>query len=726
MFQHPHVDAKERNYTSSDVLISYKNESGKNYIIQKAQKVDSLLNKVKMVRATINMKQYKEFLQNKNIEFINRDSKSMILTDETVAAIPSTTPTYKSYWNLNYVKAPTYWNKGFMGKGVKVAVIDTGVNNIADLPNVVKRVSFVKDDPKTKTINESDSKDRGNAGEGHGTSVAAVIGAQIGGDIFNTTISDVIGVAPNVQLYSLKYADGTKEGSIGEVIEAINWSIEYKMEIINISSSTYEDDPALKKAIDQAVKAGIIIVAAAGNQGNQSKPTYPARYSNVIAVSSIGKDKKCSDFSNTGEAIDFTAPGDYIPTINSHGEIFLASGTSFAAPHVTGLLAVLKERYPYSTSSELIHKLQNAALDLGTKGKDTKFGYGLAQLPTFSTTKPKDLTNVAISNIQDHKATLSYTLPNDKSFSKVAIIVNGKTIKYTTKSSYTLKNLYANRNYKVELKVVNQNGDSSSGILKSFKTLLDITAPSDITNLKLASLKISSATFTWTNANDEDFKGTQVILNNQLLDTTTNEQFSITKLKPDTDYKVRLITEDTAGNIADGIEAKFHTPAIINISSPIVSPVTTSVRTISGKAKGNTVIKVKNGTKTVGKSLTNKEGNFKITIPYQKAGTFLKITAEDSVGNISKAKEIIVKQSNTTAMPIVKPVSTNSKYMSGVSELGSSITIYRGKTLLVSDKVDSKGQFFFYINYQPKNTVLTVYATNKLGIKSKPLKVIVN
>ena len=86
---------------------------------------------------------------------------------------------------------------------------------------------------------------------------------------------------------------------------------------------------------------------------------------------------------------------------------------------------------------------------------------------------------------------------------------------------------------------------------------------------------------------------------------------------------------------------------------------------------------------------------------------------------------MIVKQSNTTAKPIVQPVSTNSKYMNGVSELGSSITIYRGKTLLVSDKVDSKGQFFFYIDYQPKNTVLTVYATNKLGIKSKPLKQIV-
>ena len=130
MLQHPHADAKGQNLDTTDVLISYKNDSGKKFIFQNTQKVENVLTKVKMVKATINKKQYKKLLQNKNIEFINKNSKKMILADETVATIPSKTPTYKPYWNLNYVKAPTYWNKGFFGKGVKVAVIDTGVNDI--------------------------------------------------------------------------------------------------------------------------------------------------------------------------------------------------------------------------------------------------------------------------------------------------------------------------------------------------------------------------------------------------------------------------------------------------------------------------------------------------------------------------------------------------------------------------------------------------------------------
>lgn len=714
------VDVKQ---PTNDMLISYKNNDGKEFIFQHVTKVEKVLSSVGMVRAEISQKQLAELKENKNIEFIDKSTKKM-----TLEATPSTgtnsLPSLTSYWNMNMVKAPTFWKKGYMGNGVKVAVIDTGVNNIPDLKNVVKRVSFVKDDPKTKTIDESDPWDRGHDGEGHGTSVAAVIGAQIGGKTFNTKISDIIGVAPKVQLYSLKYADGTKDGSIGEVIEAINWSIQHKMDIINLSSSIYENNSSLKKAIDKAVKAGIIFVASAGNEGS-STPTYPARYSNVIAVSSVGKNKKCSDFSNIGTAIDFAAPGDYIPTINSKGQFFYASGTSYAAPHVAGLMALLKEKYPYSSSSELIQKLKASALDLGSKGKDTKYGYGLAQLPKLSTIKLKELTNVKVSKIKDHSATITYTIPNDSTFKKVALIINGK-VKYTTKASYTLKNLYAQKSYNVLLKVINNNGDSSVGVTQTFQTKEDITPPNEISSLKLSNLKIDSATLAWTNPVDDDFDVTEVYLNGKLINTANLDYLSIKHLQPNTDYQILLNAIDKTGNKSHGISATIHTPAAKTIPTPAVYSVTTSSHSISGKAKPNTFIVVKKESKSIiAKGRTNQDGKFKLNIPFQAVNTTLTITAEDSVGNRSKARQITIQQSKKAAQPIVQKVTTNTKYLHGEAELDSKVFVYRGSTLLASGTVDSKGHFLLYIKNQTHHTTLTIYIKDRLGIKSKPLKVVV-
>lgn len=714
------VDVKQ---PTNDMLISYKNNDGKEFIFQHVTKVEKVLSSVGMVRAEISQKQLAELKENKNIEFIDKSTKKM-----TLEATPSTgtnsLPSLTSYWNMNMVKAPTFWKKGYMGNGVKVAVIDTGVNNIPDLKNVVKHVSFVKDDPKTKTIDESDPWDRGHDGEGHGTSVAAVIGAQIGGKTFNTKISDIIGVAPKVQLYSLKYADGTKDGSIGEVIEAINWSIQHKMDIINLSSSIYENNSSLKKAIDKAVKAGLIFVASAGNEGS-STPTYPARYSNVIAVSSVGKNKKCSDFSNIGTAIDFAAPGDYIPTINSKGQFFYASGTSYAAPHVAGLMALLKEKYPYSSSSELIQKLKASALDLGSKGKDTKYGYGLAQLPKLSTIKLKELTNVKVSKIKDHSATITYTIPNDSTFKKVALIINGK-VKYTTKASYTLKNLYAQKSYNVLLKVINNNGDSSVGVTQTFQTKEDITPPNEISSLKLSNLKIDSATLAWTNPVDDDFDVTEVYLNGKLINTANLDYLSIKHLQPNTDYQILLNAIDKTGNKSHGISATIHTPAAKTIPTPAVYSVTTSSHSISGKAKPNTFIVVKKESKSIiAKGRTNQDGKFKLNIPFQAVNTTLTITAEDSVGNRSKARQITIQQSKKAAQPIVQKVTTNTKYLRGEAELDSKVFVYRGSTLLASGKVDSKGYFLLYIKNQTHHTTLTIYIKDRLGIKSKPLKVVV-
>lgn len=721
MYHAPDVSAKQ----STDVMISYKNEEGKTYILKNVSKVENILDKVEMVRATVNVQQLAKLKNNRNIEFINNSLKKMRIADDTTEKSSNPIPTYTSYWNLNYVKAPSFWKKGYVGNGVKVAVIDTGINNIPDLKNVVKRVSFVKDNPKTKDIDESDVWDRGNYGEGHGTSVAAVIGAQIGGKTFNNSISDIIGVAPNVQLYSLKYADGTKDGTVGEIIAAINWAIKYKMDIINISSSVYENDVALKKAIDKAVKAGIIIVASAGNEGS-TQPTYPARYNNVIAVSSIGKDKKISEFSNTGTSIDFAAPGDYIPTINSKGKLFYATGTSYAAPHVTGLLALLKEKYPYSSVTELIQKLKTNALDLGIKGKDSKYGYGLAQLPKLYNTVPKDLSNVQITKIKDHQATITYTIPDTSSFNKVIMIIDGsKTISTTNSSSYTLKNLRENRNYKVLLKFIDKNGDSSIGVEKTFRTKEDITPPKEVNKLTSSNLKTNSVKLSWVNPKDSDFNMTEIYVNDEFLDATEYENYTVKKLKPNQEYQITLITTDQTGNGSNGGSIKIHTPSAKIITKPVVNPVSTSSSSISGTAEPNSSIVVKKDSKQIAKGTVNEKGHFKLPIPFQALNTKLSITAGDSVGNKSEPILVNVKQSKITAQPIVQTVTTNTKYLRGNAEPNSKVYVYRNNSLVASDQVEPDGHFSLYIKNQPQKTVLTVIVKNSLGVKSKPYKITV-
>lgn len=717
----PDVFAKQ----STDVMISYKNEEGKTDILKNVSKVEKVLEQVGMVRATVNEQQIAKLKNNNNIEFINTSLTKMKIADDTSEKSSQSIPTFTSYWNLNYVKAPFFWRNGYLGKGVKVAVIDTGINNVPDLKNVVKRISFVKDNPKTKTIDESDVWDRGNYGEGHGTSVAAVIGAQIGGKTFNTSISDIIGVAPNVQLYSLKYADGTKDGTVGEIITAINWSIKYKMDIINISSSVYEDDAGLKKAIDKAVKAGIIIVASAGNEGS-NKPTYPARYNNVVAVSSIGKDKKISKFSNTGTSIDFAAPGDYIPTINSKGEFFYATGTSYAAPHVTGLLALLKEKYPYSSVTELLQKLKTNALDLGIKGKDSKYGYGLAQLPKLYNSVLKDLNDVQITKVKDHQATITYTVSDPSSFKKVIMIINGtKTISTKKSSSYTLKNLDDNKSYKVLLKYVDKNGDSSIGVEKNFRTKEDITPPMEIQKLSKSKLKINSVKISWVNPKDFDFNLTEIYVNDEFVDATDLESYTLKHLKPNKEYEITLITSDLSGNGSNGVSIKIHTPPAKIIAKPVISPVSTSSNSLSGTAAPNSSIEVKKGSKLIASGTANQKGHFKLTIPFQALDTKLSITAADSVGNKSEPTLVNIKQSKITAQPIIQTVTTNTKYLRGNAEPNSKVYVYRNNSLLASDQVEPNGGFSLYIKNQPQKTVLTVIVKNSLGVKSKPYKITV-
>ncbi|HZG71135.1 MAG TPA: S8 family serine peptidase [Chondromyces sp.] len=317
-------------------------------------------------------------------------------------------------WGIKAVKEDaTAAFSPFTGKGVKVAVLDTGISkNHPDLK--VKGGVCVLDSSCYGGYDDDN---------GHGTHVAGVIAAQ------NNTIGTV-GLAPGVDLYAVKAFDDFGDGTTSTILNGIDWAITNKMDIINLSVTTEANDPVLKAMLQKAADNGILLVAAAGNagqsDGTKNNILYPAKYSNVIAVGSVNSKLQRTSLSSTGPELEFVAPGETIYSTIPKDLDFdgkpdgytTMSGTSMATPFVTGSLALLKEQYPQKTAQQLREMLQASAKDLGAPGRDIQYGFGLVQakrpqsnLPTgnsvtlaesaagkveFNLQKTEDITNVTV------------------------------------------------------------------------------------------------------------------------------------------------------------------------------------------------------------------------------------------------------------------------------------------------------------------------------------------
>ena len=290
---------------------------------------------------------------------------------------------------LNYgaslIKATSSWEMGLTGSGVNVAVIDTGV----DTGHPHLKIKAALNCITVCTLNNA--KDR----NGHGTHVAGIIAAQSN----NFTGQ---GVAPNVNLYSLKVMD-SGEGEeayayTSDIIRAIEWSIQNNMDIINLSLGSTRPDPAFEAVLRSAYQKGILIVAASGNKkpGTKDVPNYPAAYkASVISVGAIDDQLKRADFSVGGDTLEVVAPGVNVLStyVTGNPPYAYLDGTSMATPYVVGTLALYKEAYPGETNIQIRKRLDDSAMDLGAPNWDTSFGYGLVQTPQTkgSTIMPKNI-----------------------------------------------------------------------------------------------------------------------------------------------------------------------------------------------------------------------------------------------------------------------------------------------------------------------------------------------
>jgi subtilisin family serine protease len=358
------ISADEIAYEEKEIIVVYKNEEGKEEIIEETEKVDYEFQTVPAISVTVTEDEIQKLESNPNIDYIEENISFSITETEPVKVLQSVSSasTDGIQWNILETNAQASWNEGYTGAGVNVAVLDTGIASHDEL-TIAGGVSTVDYTPSWQDDN------------GHGTHVSGIIAAQP--NIANVNGLDITGVAPDVNLFAVKVLDNTGAGNLQDILEGLDWSITNGMDIVNLSIGTAEYSQLFEQMINKAYNSGIIIVAASGNDGLQNSVNYPAKFTNTIGVSSVNQSLNISNFSSTGNEVEFSAPGENIISTYKNGDYTIESGTSQATPHVTGMLALLKEKYPNVTNSELKTLLRSHTKDLGVTGKDPYYGYGM-------------------------------------------------------------------------------------------------------------------------------------------------------------------------------------------------------------------------------------------------------------------------------------------------------------------------------------------------------------
>ncbi|ECO1677995.1 peptidase S8 [Listeria monocytogenes] len=240
-------------------------------------------------------------------------------------------------YGVSLINAPDFWKQSINGKGVVVAVIDSGcqIEHEELKENIIDVFNFTDDDNgNLKNVTDY---------TGHGTHVSGIIAAR--------NQKHIIGVAPRAKLLIVKSIGQNRSSSYDALIKslefAINWTGENgeKVDVINLSLGGRSDNKRLREVINDALKKNIFIVAASGNYGDGVDSTneilYPGFYKEVIQVSAVNERLEPTSFSNSNCNIDFLGPGESIVSTYIENSYNTLSGTSMAAPHISGAICLL-------------------------------------------------------------------------------------------------------------------------------------------------------------------------------------------------------------------------------------------------------------------------------------------------------------------------------------------------------------------------------------------------
>ena len=358
-------------------------------------------------------------------------STNMIPDDPYFSSKGTWGQSYDDLYGIKITSCPEAWD-ATKGNGVTVAVVDSGIDNTH--PDIVSNLWT-----NTKEIANNGIDDDGNGyiddvwgwdfvnndgipvdDNGHGTHVAGIIAAA------GNNGTGVIGVSPEAKVMAVKTMNNTGRGYTSNVANGILYAARNGADVINLSLGEKGYSQQLKDAVDEVTSMGVVVVAAAGNDNADAMDYTPANLNNVITVAATDAQDNKALFSNWGSCVDVAAPGVDILSLYATGTMkgtrvgdkyTRLSGTSMAAPHVSGAVALILAQHPDFSNDLVKTALLNSTVDVMSRGFDYETGYG--RINTAKALSPlldvegvslnKETINMTVGNKEQLNATIEPT-----------------------------------------------------------------------------------------------------------------------------------------------------------------------------------------------------------------------------------------------------------------------------------------------------------------------------
>ncbi len=313
--------------------------------------INKTLEKHRMVAATMSKVALNKLRNNPNVQSVENDPLRYLKAQSTP-------------YGYTMVQANQFGQSDTQAR--KVCIIDTGYNlGHPDLPDTNGGVSG--------QANNSAVGNWYNDGNGHGTHVAGTIGAYDNNE-------GVIGVYPGVDMHIIKiFNDSGQWTFASDLIDAITQCQSAGSDVVNMSLGGGSSSTAERNAMQSFTDAGMLLVAAAGNDGNSAK-SYPASYDAVMSVAAVDSNENRASYSQYNDQVEIAAPGSAVQSTYPTNTYASLSGTSMATPHVAGGAALVWSYFPQCSNNQIRNALNATAKDKGSSGRDNFYGYGLMQL----------------------------------------------------------------------------------------------------------------------------------------------------------------------------------------------------------------------------------------------------------------------------------------------------------------------------------------------------------
>ncbi|HNS20855.1 MAG TPA: S8 family serine peptidase [Sedimentisphaerales bacterium] len=544
---------------------------------------------VPVVSATLSEQAIRTFKTRSDVEYVE--------DDVVLKALGQSTP-----WGVDRIDADLAWPAGNTGAGVRVAILDTGID--ADHPDlaVAGGVNYAG-----STSDGSTNPSAWNDNHGHGTHCAGIIAAR------NNSIG-VVGVAPGAQLWAVKVLGDDGSGYTSDVIQGLDWCAANGVHVASMSLGG-RGTTSLKNACSRAYAAGVLLVAAAGNESGAV--SYPAAYTSVVAVSATDSADRLASFSNYGRQIALAAPGVSIYSTYKNAGYATMSGTSMACPHVAGA-AALAWASGLGSNTAVLEWLLSTAEDLGARGFDVRYGYGLvdAQQAAGKSAAPTDeapsveIVSPSQGGTVSGTVTVAATASDDDGVVRVEFLVDGVSIGVDTQIADGWSAPWNSTGA----------GDGQHTIVAEATDTAGQTATDTITVIA-----------------DNADEAPTVEITSPLDAATVSGEISLVAMADDDEGVAKvtfLVDGDTLAvdtSSADGWSAKWDTTSVANGSHTLVAVVTDA----GGQtASDSVVVTVNNTTPTTGSTVSV------VSITYSLGGSFwsandlvVMLEVQDDLGN---------------------------------------------------------------------------------------------